>query len=387
MGYYYSETTDEGLIDEIIENAWQNAELIDSDDKEFIYDGKDAVYAKLSTYNENIGKITAEQMTDFALKMEKTALDADKRIKNVLTSTVSVGESYVSIGNTSGLDISEKSNYIVAYIDCVAEENGETKENGSFAFYTGLKADDAEKLALEAVEKTVEMFGAVIPETGMYDVILRNEASSALLSCFIGRFYGENVQKGFSLLKGKKGEKIAADCITLIDDPHMNNGAATTAFDSEGVPTRKNVLIENGVLKMFLHNLRSAAAAGEEPTGNGFKTSFKDSVGTSATNIFISPGKKTEEELCREMGDGLLITDFMGLHAGANKISGDFSLLSSGFRVRNGKIAEPVEQITVAGNYFELIKNIVEVGSDLKFDSGSFGSPSVLCGKLSVAGK
>ncbi len=387
MGYYYSESLDETETDRVLEMAAANARLIENEDKEFIFDGKNAEYAKLNTYDSSLADITAEELSDFALRLEKAVYAADKRITNVLASTVSTGESYISIGNTAGLDISERSNYAFGYADCIAEENGMTKENGEFAFYTKKTMLDPEGLAKAAVEKTTAMLGADSVESGSYKVIIKNEAMADLLGCFDGNFYGENVQKGFSLLKGRTGEKIASDMITLLDDPHLEGGLSTTSFDSEGVPTRLNTIIENGVLKMFLHNLKSAAAAGEEPTGNGFKQSFKGTVGISATNLYIKNGTESFDGLCKTMQNGLVITELSGLHAGANSISGDFSLLASGFGVQNGEIGSPVEQITVAGNFYDLLNMVKAVGNDLKFNSSGVGSPSILFNEVSIAGK
>ncbi|MBQ9519670.1 MAG: TldD/PmbA family protein [Firmicutes bacterium] len=387
MGYYYSESLDESEIDNILEMAAANAVLIENDDKEFIFDGRDAVYTKVNTFDASLTDITAEELADFALGLEKAVYSADKRVVNVLASTITTGESYISIGNTAGLDISEHSNYAFGFADCVAEENGMTKENGEFAFYTKKSMLDPEALAKAAVQKTVAMLGADSVESGSYKVIIKNEAMADLLDCYTGNFYGENVQKGFSLLKGRTGEKIASELITLTDDPHLDGGLSTTAFDSEGVPTRRNTLIENGVLKMFLHNLKSAAAADEEPTGNGFKQSFKGTVGISATNLYIKNGDKEFAELCKIMQNGLIITELSGLHSGANSISGDFSLLASGYKVQNGEIISPVEQITAAGNFYDLLNMAKAVGNDLKFNSGAVGSPSVLFDEISIAGK
>ena len=387
MGYYYSESLDEGEIDKVLDMALSNAALIESEDEEFIYDGKNAVYTQVNTFDPSLVDISAEELAAYALELEKTAFDTDKRVTNVLAATVSTGESCISIGNSMGLDISERSNYAVCFVDCVAEENGMTKENGEFAVYMKKDKIDPASVAKEAVEKTTAMLGADSVKTDSYNVIIQNEAMADLVDCYIGNFYGENVQKGFSLLKDKKGEKIASELITMADDPHLEGGLSTTGFDSEGVPTRKNVLIENGVLKMFLHNLKSAAAAGEEPTGNGFKQSFKGTVGISATNLYIKNGDTSKNDLCKIMQNGLIITELSGLHAGANSISGDFSLLASGFLVQNGEIISPVEQITVAGNFFSLLNKVKTVGNDLKFNSGGVGSPSILFDEISVAGK
>ena len=149
---------------------------------------------------------------------------------------------------------------------------------------------------------------------------------------------------------------------------------------------RTKAVIENGVLKTLLHSRKTARKAGTQSTGNASR-GVGSPVRVAPTNFFFRPGEKNLDSLLADLGDGLLITELGGLHAGANPISGDFSLIAKGFRVKDGKQGEPVEQITVAGNFYELLKNVRAVGSDLEFKSGNIGSPSVDIGDIHVAGK
>jgi len=145
-------------------------------------------------------------------------------------------------------------------------------------------------------------------------------------------------------------------------------------------------VIENGILKTLLHSRKTARKAGTESTGNA-RRSVSSPVRVAPTNFFFRPGEKSLETLLLEMGEGLLITELSGLHAGANPVSGDFSLLAKGFRITGGRQAEPVEQITVAGNFYQLLKDVLAVGNDLEFRGSSIGSPSVDAGCIHVAGK
>ncbi|HPS82538.1 MAG TPA: metallopeptidase TldD-related protein, partial [Candidatus Limiplasma sp.] len=135
------------------------------------------------------------------------------------------------------------------------------------------------------------------------------------------------------------------------------------------------------------HNLKTAHKDGVETTGNASKGSYAASVRVSPSNFYLEAGLQPLEALLADMGEGLVITEVEGLHAGANAVSGDFSLLAKGYTVKEGKRERPVEQITIAGNFFEMLKQVKAVGSDLRFPSGGFGAPSVDVGLLSVAGK
>ena len=180
---------------------------------------------------------------------------------------------------------------------------------------------------------------------------------------------------------------IASEVVTIIDDPLMDGGLASAPFDDEGVATFTKGLVSNGKLVTLLHNLKTAHKQGVKTTGNGFKSSYASSVGVSESNLYLQKGSMSFDDLMKEIGEGVIITDLAGLHSGANTVCGDFSLAAKGFYVEGGKKSFPVEQITLAGNYFDLLKNIVSIGDDLKFPMSNVGSPSVIVEGLSIAGK
>ena len=220
-------------------------------------------------------------------------------------------------------------------------------------------------------------------------VLMAPGAARDMLQTFEGVFSAESAQKGISQLKGREGERIAAECVTLMDDPFLSDSLASRPFDGEGVAAKAKAVVENGVLTTLLHNLKTAHKQGVASTGNAAR-SYASTVGVAPSNFYFKPGAQTQEALLERMGEGLMLTDVTGLHAGANPISGDFSLSAKGFRVRGGRKAEAVNQITVAGNFYRLLESVVAVGSDLEFGfpGGSrFGSPSLLVSELAVAGK
>jgi PmbA protein len=175
-----------------------------------------------------------------------------------------------------------------------------------------------------------------------------------------------------------------------VDDPLLENGAATAPFDGEGVAGRRKNVIEAGRLTTYLHNLKTARKDGVESTGNASRPSFKSPVGIAPTNFFIEPGQAGFADLIQALGDGLIIINVQGTHSGANPVSGDFSLGAYGYLVQGGRIVRPVEQITIAGNFFRLLENVEAVGSDLEFGNpgyrGNVGSPSLIISNLAIAG-
>ncbi len=384
MGYYFSESIDESIIDTVIENAIENSRLLSSDTKEFIFEGSDK-YEEVKVYDEAINNLSVEDKINMALDMEKAAYNYSDKIKSVNTSMISTGESITYIANTKGMELEEKSNYFMAYIEVVAQSGESIKEKGEIYIASPDKFN-ASEVAKNAVIKAVSALDGKSMKSGKYKAVILNEVFADFMECFVNNFYAENVQKGFSLLKGKIDNLIASDIITISDNPLMDFGYMTTAFDSEGVASRNKNVVENGILKTYLYNLKTANKYNTDSTGNGFKSSFKGSVHTSHTNFYINSGNINFDELIKKADNGIIITDITGLHAGANSISGDFSLAAEGFIIEKGKITKPVDQITVAGNFYEVLKLIENISDDLKFNTSGIGSPSVLVKEIDISG-
>ena len=388
MGYASTQILDEDAIDLLIDGAKTNAELIENDDRQFLYPG-DAHYAEPVTFNPALGEISAADKIAMARELEQLTLAKDPRVSQAENCAVISEECEVSIVNTLGLNVSTRANMIAGYVMPTARD-GEKVSSG-FAYFCTLdpKSIDLKAVAGEAVQRALNGLDAEPVESGSMRVLLTAEAAADLLETFAGVFSADAAQKGLSLLKGREGETIAAPCVTLLDDPHRPGSAASTPFDGEGVATRVKRVIDGGTLTTLLHNLKTAHKQGVETTANASR-GYSSTVGIAPTNFYFAPSDIPFEGMLERLGDGLAITEIAGMHAGANAISGDFSLSAKGFRVRGGVRAEAVRQITVAGNFYQLLRDIEAVGGDLKFGLPSaslFGSPSLLISSLSIAGK
>lgn len=390
MGYSYTEKLDETSVDILIKEVIDNAKIIDSEDEEYIFEGsKD--YKEINNYNESLESITNEEKVNFTKTMEQEALKADNRVEAVDYCMYGEGTVHSLLINTKGLDLENKSNIAYAYISAMVKENEEVKTGTNYIISNNYKDFDPKRLASEAVKEGISMLGADSIESDNYPVILRNDAAASLLEAYSGIFSAENVQKGLSLLKGKINESIANSIITLVDNPFMEGGIMSQSFDGEGVACEKKNVIENGVLKTYLHNLKSAKKDGVKSTGNGHKGSYKSVISISPTNMYIEKGNTSFEKMIQDIEKGIVIIDFQGLHAGVNTVSGDFSLSAHGYLIENGKLTKPINQITAAGNFYDMLKSVEEVGADLKFafpgGGGYIGSPSLKIKELSISGK
>jgi PmbA protein len=389
MGYAYTEVLDDTSLELLIKNAKENALVIETMEKEIIYKEK-GNYASFDGYKAELSNVSPKEKIDLALLMEEeTRKQSDKVLRSECT--LEDGESYCRIINSHGLDVSFKSNDIIALIESVVQDGA--MMNSSFAIKCSKNFNEinAPSLAKEAIDEALAYVGAASIESGKYRIALRNDVSGSLLRTFSGIFSSDNVQKGLSLLKGKLGEKIASSKVTIIDNPLLDEGLNSRPFDAEGVATYTKNVIENGELKTLLYNLKTAEKDCLKSTGNASKNTYSSPISIAPSNFYFEPGKKDFKGILEALGEGLLITDVQGLHSGANPISGDFSLAAKGFLIKDGAIKRPVEQITVSGNFYVLLKNIEEVGSDLKFTypsgDGYFGSPTILVTEMSISGK
>lgn len=383
MGYASTQALDDDAVEFLIASVKDSAALIENDDPQFIFGGGEA-YAQVDNYSQALDAVTPAQKIAFARELEKAALAQDPRIQRVDGCSVMTESSERAIRNSKGLNLASRQNVAVAYVAPIAEENGRVNTGMKFQMEQEFSALDAQAIAKAAVERALTGLTAQQPASATCAIAFENRAAASLLGVFSSIFSAEAAQKGLSLLKGREGEAIASEAVTIVDDPHRPHSAASQPFDGEGVPTRKKNVVEKGVLQTLLHNLTTAAKQGVTTTGNAAR-GYASAVGVAPSNFYIAPSQESVEAMLARMGEGFLITEVSGLHAGANQISGDFSLGAKGYVIREGRVAEAVNQITVAGNFFQMLKDIEAVGSDLEMMQ-SIGAPTTLIKSLKVAG-
>ncbi|MBR2942865.1 MAG: TldD/PmbA family protein, partial [Clostridia bacterium] len=380
IGTASTQALDEESVSMLIDGVKESAELIETDEQDEILPPDD-VYEKVCNYSEEVERISAGEKIALAMAIDARLSSRDARVKPDASLVASTSEAF-ALRNTLGLNLSHRSNMIYAYASCLAKE-GEQAATG-FKLLWGYSMEDVDAIAVAdgCAGDALEKLGARKLASGVRSVVIRNNAMADLLSTFAGVFSADNAQKGMSLLAGKEGQKIASDVVTLVDDPLMPWGLGSCPFDREGAAAKTKNVIENGVLTTLLHNRKTAKKAGGQTTGNA-----AGSGRVAPSNLYISAGEESLEALLAGMGDGLLITELSGLHAGANPISGDFSLLARGFDVVGGKCVRAVEQFTVAGNFYALLQEITAAADDLLFEGSPIGSPSVRVKQHNIAGE
>ena len=381
-GYAYTEKLEDP--EALCRRALDNARVVGASDEHPLQGPQ--TYQEVTPPEDPVCDLSEREKIELAMEAERQALAADPRVARVSYNILSTGHTTVHITNTLGLDARRTGRHSYSYISPIVQDGEEVHDGG--AFRTGREILDTASLAKEAVEDGVSQFGAASVPSGTYRVLFRNITAVDFFEAFMPMFSADNAQKGLSPLAGREGTAIAADLVTLIDDPlHPAN---PRAFDDEGTPSAAKTVVENGVFRTLLHNLKTAKKAGCVSTSNADRPSAASPVGIAPSNFYMVPGSDDFEAMKKRLGSGLIITEVSGLHAGVNPVTGDFSLLSKGFLVENGEIVRPVEQITIAGSFLKLLQDIEAVGADLKFTlpgSTMLGMPSILVSGLMVAGK
>ena len=273
MGYSYTEIMDEEAIEMLVKNAKDGAKTVESEDIQFIYKG-DKEYEDVKTYSEDLESVKPSELIDIALDMEKEAKKLSDKVVNLGGCSVGYGTSSYGIYNTKGLELSNKTNLLTAYVVPIVEEAGEKYDGMGYVTANSLKEVNPTKIAKQGIEEALSRINGKSIKSGKYKTLIYNEAMVSLLSTFAGVFSGDAAQKGLSLLKDKEGEIIASSIVTLVDNPLLKEGLASTPFDDEGVATYKKEIISKGKLETLLHNLKTANKAGIKTTGNGFKASY-----------------------------------------------------------------------------------------------------------------
>ena len=387
MGYASTEDLSAAAAAKVVRTAVDNASVLESEEMVFLGEGgQEYETLTLQTYDLP----TTEALIAKVLQTQQLLYDADPAVVDGCQTQGISQHSEIAICNSKGLDLHYENN-IAGIVTVGMVSNGQEMSDDYQVKLGKLDTIDVEKLANKAVANAKIKLGGDVAPTGHYPVIFNPYAMCSLLSVFSSIFSSEAAQKGLSQLAGKEGERIAAANVTLVDDPFHKENPEPIHFDAEGSPTHRKFVIEKGVLNTLLYNLKTAAVAGKKTTGNASKAGYDAQVAIRPFTMYLENGEISEEALLQMAREGVYITDLSGLHAGANAISGDFSLQSAGFMIRDGKKAEYVKSFTVAGNYYELLKNVRALANNCElpnaFGKTAFGAPSVLVDGLSIAGK
>jgi len=382
---YTSDLTPEG-IQQMVRSAIDLAALTTEDPHAGLPDPEEfgSLTTDLQLFSNETAKLPTEERIAIAKRAEAAALAVDPRITN------SEGASFDSsvggrvFANSRGFVGSYRSSYCSVSVVPVATQNGSMERDYWFTIarnYKGL--EDAETVGRKAAARALRRLGAVKVETQRVPVVFEPRTARTLLGNIFDAVDGRAIYRNASFLAGKIGEKIADERITLVDDGTIPGLFGSSPFDDEGVPTRRTPVIERGVLKNYLLNTYTARKLDMKTTGNASR-GITGNAGIGHGNFFIEAGTRTPDEIIRGIKNGFFVTELIG--SGVNIVTGDYSRGAVGIWIRDGELAFPVSEVTIASTLQEMLNGIAEIGNDLEFLS-SVSAPTIMLGEMTVAGR
>lgn len=385
QGFAYAGTLDESVLGEVLAEARDNASFGTPDEFLGLAEPDGVALPELDLYHPGLATVPTDAKVTLALELERAVRAADTRITGIEAAEYADSISEGVVVSTTGIRAAGRDTgcYVGAYP--LATDDGDTKTGFGFSVGRDPSELDIDAAAADAARRATRLLGATKPAGGRMTVVLDPYVTAQLLGILAGTMNGEAVLKGRSLFAERLGEQIAAPSVTLVDDPTNPLAYTATHTDGEGLATRRNVLVEGGVLQKFVHNAYTARRAGTVSTGSAVR-GFKSTPGVGCRAVSLVPGTKSQTELLAEVGDGMLISSVAGLHSGVNAVSGDFSTGAEGLRIAGGTLAEPRREFTIASTLQRLLQDVVAVGADLEWLPMSAAGVSLVVRDVTVSG-
>ena len=339
----------------------------------------------LKLYYDDVYSLPPDQRIDYARRTERAALETDPRMKNSDGGSFDAAIGHKVLANSHGFVGEFRRSYCsVSAAPIAQDENGNMQRDSWYALARTLaKLESPESVGREAARRTLRRLGSRKIKSTQVPIVLDPMVAESILDNIFEAIDGEAIYRQSSFLVNKLGEQVAASNITVVDDGTMPGGFGTEPFDGEGVPTRRTMVIENGVLKSYLLNTYTARKLGMKTTGNASR-GLAGTPGIGSGNFYLQKGDRTPQQIIGDIKQGLYVFQFLGF--GVNTVTGDFSRGVSGLWIENGELTYPVEEVTVAGNLKDMLHNITEIGNNLEF-RGSTACPTLRIDGMTIAGE
>jgi len=388
VGYGFgTDVSPEGLGD-IAARAVDAARVADEDEFAGPPERAGEVPELVGLSDPSIGEWPTARIVELALAVESSALQADPRVVGVEQAVYFDSSDRIAITSSAGLVGEFEASSCYAYLQALAEDEGGRETGLGFDLARGPAALDAAAIGREGAERATQMIGASKPGSRSCPAVLDPTVAASFVGIIGGAVGADAVQRGRSPLAGRLGEEVASEAFVLHDDGLVPEGIASSPIDGEGVPRRHTALIEAGQLQTYLYDTYTARRAGASSTGNADRRGYRTQPSVSASNLVVAPGSADFEDLLRQARDGVYITDVSGLHSGVNPVSGVFSVGASGRLIRDGELAEPVREFTIASDLVSMLRAVRAAGAASRWVpfGGSVSTPCLLIGEMAVSG-
>ncbi|MFP5319799.1 MAG: TldD/PmbA family protein [Acidimicrobiia bacterium] len=386
QGFAYAGSLDPAVIEETLAEARDNAAFGTVDEHLGLASPDGVAPADLDVYRPEAASFPTDAKVELALELERATRAADPRIKGVEAADYGDAEFEAAIASSTGIRTSSRRTVCSLWSTAMADDGSGTQTGGGYSVARTPHELDVAKAADEAAWRATRLLGAVKPRTQRITMVLEPSVTATLTGVLAGLLSGMAVLKGRSFLAGKLSEQVASPLLTLVDDPTNPEAYGSTQFDAEGLATRRNVLLDGGVVRTFLQNTYTGRRSGVPSTASAIRGGFKSTPGVGSRALSLTPGELDQEALLAAIGEGVLVQSVTGMHSGVNATTGDFSVGIQGLMVRGGQLAEPVREATVASTLQRMLMDVIAVGSDREWLPGGSAGMTLAIGDITLSG-
>jgi PmbA protein len=387
LGFAWAGSLDPAVIEAALADARDNARYATPDPDVVLARPDGASVVEQDLWDDGVTATPMEDKIALALELERATRAADDRVRQVSSADYSDERAEMALASTTGIRSSARRTTAFVSVDAIAGVGADTQTGTGFSVGRAPADLDPDEAMGEAVQRATRLLGAQKAQSGRYTVVFDPRVVSTLLSVMASALSGEAVVKGRSFFAGRIGESVANAAVTLVDDPTDSRAFSASTYDAEGLACRRNVLISDGMLRMFVFDTVSARRAQMQSTGSAVRGGFAGTPSAGCRALVLQPGTKGADDILASVGDGLYVQSVTGIHSGVNTVSGDFSVGAEGLMIRGGALAEPVREVTVASTLQRMLQSIVEIGGDLRWLPGSAAGQTLAIADMQLSGE
>ena len=386
QGFASAGSLDEGIVAEVLADARDNAAFAEPDEWAGVAEPDGVDVTPIELWHPALLELGTEAKVALAIELERVVRAGDPRIAGVRSAAYGDSAGEGAVATSTGIAVYDRATFCHLAVTALARDGDETQVGGGVAVGREPGELDLAEAAADAVERATRLLGARQPPSQRLTVVLEPRLAATLLGIVGGMLRGDVVLKGRSPFADRVGEQIASPLLTYVDDPTDHRSLAADSHDGEGLATRRNALIADGVLQGFLHDTYTGRRSGAGSTGSAVRGS-RSTPTPGLQAPALRPGARDLDTIVAGLDGALLVQSMHGLHSGVNAVSGDFSVGADGVMIRDGALAEPVREVTLASTLQRLLLDVVEVGNDLEWLPGGSGAPTLVIADVALSGK
>jgi PmbA protein len=386
QGFAYAGTLEESVLRQTLADARDNATFATADEHVGLAAPDGVAPASLDLWDEDVVVMSSAAKVEMALELERRARGADVRVRQVAFADYGDMAAEAAVASSTGITATARRTVASVAVETIAGADTDSQTGVGFSAARGPGDLDLDKAVVDAVERSTRMLGATKARSGRCAVVFDPRVTSTLLAVVSSALSGEAVTKGRSFFADRVGEEVAVSSLVLVDDPTDVRSFGASTNDAEGLACRRNVLIENGVLRGFVFDTTAARRAGVVSTASAVRGGYATTPVAGCRALLLSPGQLGSAEILSSVGDALFVQSITGVHSGVNPVSGDFSVGAEGLMVRGGVLAEPVREVTIASTLQRMLQSVLHIGSDVEWLPGVAAGQTLAIDGMALSG-